>query len=126
MTVWTFAMRELRHANAKAGVRAAIDRGVAVAEGGAAGDRTVHEASSPKALVSASRRAGRVYNIGRRVWRRPVLAPLPHVAVHIVEAPWVRLLLPDGLRLPPCIGVGPAVFHHRRFVLSKPPARLRP
>ena len=43
----------------------------------------------------------------------PVRAPLPHVPVHVVQAPGVGLLLADGVRVP-------------LLVAAVPPGRLRP
>src|SRR5262245_37764244 len=39
-----------------------------------------------------------------------VLDPLPHVTVHVVEPPWVRLEAVDGYRLPPILSFGSAAL----------------
>ena len=47
----------------------------------------------------------------------PVLAPFPHVAVHVVQAPGVRLLRPDRLRVAAAVALNQA-YSPRSFASS--------
>ena len=49
---------------------------------------------------------------------KPVLAPLPHIAVHVVQAPGVRLLLPHRMQRSAIVVLVPGVVAELRGVVA--------
>src|SRR5262249_15538408 len=67
--------------------------------------------------------------VGRRAFERitpRIGAPLPHVAVHVVEAPRVRLLLADGRIVALRVAGEPRVFTDVLRIVAEGIARLGP
>src|SRR6266446_7737855 len=56
----------------------------------------------------------------------PVLQPLTDVAMHIIEAPGIRLLLANGMRLPTGIISIPGILPQLTYVVAKTISRRRP
>ena len=56
----------------------------------------------------------------------PILAPLPHVPVHVIEPPGVGLLLANRVRCIPRVGFVPGIITQLRFLVAKAILRRRP
>ena len=86
---------------------------------------------APRAAAKHARRAGRR---PRRVDRGrllvvvpvvPIGAPLPDVAVHVVQSPGVRLLLAHRMRLAAGVALEPTVLRQLGFAIAKTIPRCR-
>lgn len=87
------------------------------------------EVPTPPAIDAVRARTGAygVFHVSTRVpLRMPVLTPLPHVPVYIVQAPCICLLLPPRMRRPRSVLLVPPHLVQVALGVSGTKSRLRP
>lgn len=85
--------------NTEPNVFAAKARRVAVTAGNATAGSSVEPATAPSHAVGPRRRTRRVSLRIAAITARPILAPLPHITTHIIQAQFIRLFLFYGVCL---------------------------
>ena len=83
-------------------------------------------AATPVHPVRARRRPPRISHRTARITTIPVLAPLIHVAVHVIQTPRVRLLLTHGMGRIARVLVVPRVISQLGITVAKTVRRRRP
>ena len=114
--------------DAQAQVVVPVPRRAEVAVGRPAAPGGDEPATAAKHAVRARCRSRRIVHRRLRIVTAiiPILAPLPHVPVHVIQPPGVRLLLAHRMRLAARVLVIPGVFAQLRLVVPKAIPRLAP
>jgi hypothetical protein len=100
-------------------------RSVPVAVRRPAAPGAVDPAAAPVHPERAHRSTSRISYRTARVVAMPVLAPLPHITVHVVQTPRIRLLLANWMRLSSRVLVVPTVIAQLGIAVTETVVRRR-
>ena len=90
------------------------------------GSPAVEPAAAPDDAVRARCRPCRIGHCSCRVLTLPILHPLPHIAMHVMQAPCIRLSFTDRMGLTTCILTIPGILLQLGRIIAKTIRRGRP